>query len=101
ARALARPGALSSLEELSLGGGLLDGGDVGDDGVAALAGSVNFRRVRDLNLLYNPITDRGAAALMASPHLPRAAAVQLESRGLSAGARDALGQRFRAVNFNP
>jgi uncharacterized protein (TIGR02996 family) len=64
ARVLAGAPWLAGIEET-----YLSGNDFGPKGAAAL-GRVPFRCLEDLDLFNNPLGDAGAAALMASPHLP-------------------------------
>lgn len=44
---------------------------LGDEGLEALANSPGLENLREIELIGNPITPRGALALARSPHLPR------------------------------
>ena len=55
-----------SLVELSLGSN-----QIGDDGLAAIAGSPTMKNLETLELYGNDITERGVEVLVKSPHLAR------------------------------
>lgn len=61
--------SLARAENLSCTMLALTGNDIGDEGVAALAGSAVLSSVERLYLARNPISDVGVMALAASPHV--------------------------------
>jgi uncharacterized protein (TIGR02996 family) len=72
ARALAGAAALAALEKLNIDrSSAADPGQIGDEGVAALARSPHLAGLRDLWLRFQGIGPEGARALAATPYLTR------------------------------
>jgi hypothetical protein len=90
AEGVARPllaGAFPALRELALDA-------VDDDAARALASASGFPLLRSLVVGARGLTDAGAEALAASPHLQRLAWLELDAPNLGAHGTAALRARF-------
>lgn len=83
---LAQSPSLTRLEKLDLDGNE----DVGDGAARAIAGSVNFSNLRDLNLGYCRVGAEGVIALANSPHLANLRRLGLACAGMTDEAAIAL-----------
>lgn len=73
----------------------LRGDQIGDEGAIALAASVGLASLQLLDLTDNPIGERGARALLDSPHLrDDRLALSISGAELLAGTRDRIVARF-------
>jgi uncharacterized protein (TIGR02996 family) len=91
AQVLASSPFLGRLLHLSLASSLQVGGPrIGDDGLAALAGSPHLARLRSLWLNSNEITGLGLAILGQSPHLAQLASLELGGNDIGLAGVQAL-----------
>jgi uncharacterized protein (TIGR02996 family) len=88
-RAFLTGGRLSNLFRLAL-----SPGTVSDTVIAELANSPLIAPLRALDLSYNRITDAGALALLASPHLSAECDLNLRYNPIGPGVTAALRRRF-------